>query len=1203
MVQINGTSNFVVYELDTQKSAMSRLAAQMKTIPKYLYFPDGVPDIDKFREKDGNITVENLLKIIISNKFGIDFIKLFETVNEKLSQQKLDLKQDVFLPFIVFNNSFTDTDSSHIFLSISNQITDANLFDKDNEALFKYIVKEWEIKNRNKTIKNISDLVASNIKESNAEKSMFDEFETIDIGINYTKFQLESVDFTFVLDLKDVTIMELFNNLHLNSNMPFACINSFFKILKGFIPPEGWRIYLPYAIIFRILQKKELAGVKPDDYTQGTLYITEENEIKTPTVSMSLLTSGQYLSREALIDRFIGNIKGLGNIEVNSINDTRVNGVFYFTNHDMNKYVLYELIMNNPLFSSLISIDESDKASTKKGSVYIHFYNSEIGKLTANITEKISERTDPDLRGKDKGAFKIGTKYIRVKIVSADNIKSVEAFQLLASKLMVLYDKKYKEIVDFYKIYIPDFADNKIKTAKDSDNKVESLKDIEPDVFVTGYPQRCPYEPTIIADDDYKSLKEAEKDGKIIMRYPKKGDNFQQRNYICNYEDYKYPGLRSNPLKNRDKIPYLPCCYKKNHATDEGNIYRHYYFGEELKDKAKTSQQGLIVTNKFVTKDTYGTLPDNIEKLFKIFDFQENEEYMYVRKGVLDTKSSFLECVMEGMHEESGILDYEDNDERENYLYEVRKILSTASLAATCRQEMYDYSTDKIIADISDPEVYMSPNLFTSLLEQYFNCNIFVFNRTNNRNGELSIPRHLQAYYKNKRKNNCIFIYEHMGSAADDEKYTPGSHCELIVKWKIDSSKQEDLSYSYPYESKVSQGVIGIFNRMTKAYSLNLEITETEFPIKIKFFEQGIDCYGKCRMLRFKYNGAIGTLLTDPMQPLSVPEVKEWVATKISKNLAKQFFAQYLNGNITSQTILRTKVKEIYGKIGTVNISIPIEDNEPIDGVSYTNKCISYPENQTSVIDNHNKYRKLARYIVEYMFWMFSNYIKEDITRTMDLTTIKKFVEDKIKIDEDFDYKHVGKIFRNDSGVMDDNKLVIKSMETLKRLIYTLRLAIVRSDENIRNYYKKQAIESYYVDVTDFDHHPMQIILHGDESVDKWIQEQKIKYVVNHSVQVGVRNPYFFQNSLIDNQIYLAQNTENLQKAREVGETWMKSGFNIQDDAVGSSKAFKFKLYSYINSKNIVLHNIKGVSTPYDISILGYKVDGVSFFTVLLQLF
>ena len=558
MVQINGSFIFVVYELDTKKSAISRLAAEMKTIPKYLYFPDGVPDIDKFREKDGNIMVENLLKIIISNKFGTDFIKLAEIVNEKLSQQKLNLKKDVLVPFIAFNKSFTDKDSSHILLSISSEITDAKLFDKNNQDLFKYLIKELETKNRNKTIKDISDLLEANIKESNAEKILFDEFEKISVGINYTNFELVSVDFTFILDLKGITIMEYFNNLQLNSTVPFACINSFFKILKGFIPPEGWRIYLPYAIIFRILQKKELVGVKPDDYTQGTLYITEENESEITRVSMSLLTSGPYLSREALIDRFINSIKGLGNIEVNSINESRVNGVFYFTNHNMNKYVLSELIMNNPLFSSLILVDESEKASKKKGSVYIHFYNSEIGKLTANITEKICAKNDPDLRGKDKTIFKIGTPYIRVKIVSAENIKCVEAFQLLTSKLMVLYDKKYKEIVDFYSEYIPDFGDYKIKKPKEPNEKVQSLKDIEPDVFVTGYPQRCPYEPTIIADDDYTTLEEAKKARKIIMRYPKDGDNFQQRNYICNYEDYKYPGLRSNPLKNRDKIPYLP---------------------------------------------------------------------------------------------------------------------------------------------------------------------------------------------------------------------------------------------------------------------------------------------------------------------------------------------------------------------------------------------------------------------------------------------------------------------------------------------------------------------------------------------------------------------------------------------------------------------------------------------------------------------
>jgi hypothetical protein len=90
---------------------------------------------------------------------------------------------------------------------------------------------------------------------------------------------------------------------------------------------------------------------------------------------------------------------------------------------------------------------------------------------------------------------------------------------------------------------------------------------------------------------------------------------------------------------------------------------------------------------------------------------------------------------------------------------------------------------------------------------------------------------------------------------------------------------------------------------------------------------------------------------------------------------------------------------------------------------------------------------------------------------------------------------------------------------------------------------------------------------------------------------------------LIDNKIYLAQNTNSLQKAREIAENWFKLGFNIGKEVVGTDKKFKFKLYSYINSENILNSKIRGVSTPYDIKIMGYKLDDdVSFFTVLLEI-
>ena len=119
-----------------------------------------------------------------------------------------------------------------------------------------------------------------------------------------------------------------------------------------------------------------------------------------------------------------------------------------------------------------------------------------------------------------------------------------------------------------------------------------------------------------------------------------------------------------------------------------------------------------------------------------------------------------------------------------------------------------------------------------------------------------------------------------------------------------------------------------------------------------------------------------------------------------------------------------------------------------------------------------------------------------------------------------------------------------------------------------------------------------------------WNIEKKIKYTVHNSVQSILDVPYFFQNILIDDQekVYLAQNTINVKKAIEIAKNWIESGYNIGSDPKDSDDNFAFNLFRYINSKDIVLHKITGVLNTHDINILGYKINGKSFFTVLLQL-
>lgn len=1195
--------DFFVYELDTPNSVINRLASEMNTIPKFLYFTEGIPSLKKLHE-DQPIEVENLLNIITNT--DKDFVNLINELNKenKLKQQNLTLL-DILSLFFAYNEEIIKTykeieskraDLGHIFLSFKKDIEDIGL-DLSIEDIQKY----WE-KSKEKR-EEISKLIEKNNDDISKDKVLFQKFERLEKKITYTEFELESVKFNFTLDVKNITVMEFFNNIVLNNEVPFACINKFFKIFKDFTPPEDWSFYDEKVILFKVLTKKTLEDVKIEDYIDTFVSVEGEEGKEVATVIMTTFISanGKYLSQKELISRFLNTITNLSPIVAENIKETRVNGSFYFPNHNMNIYVIADLIMNNNIFSSLMSINESTKASKKKESVYIHFYNPKIGNLTANLTEKLVERNDPDLRGKNKAEFKQGSYYIRVKITSAENINAVKEFQELFSKLMIVYDEEYKNIVEFYSQYISDFAKIKKKDKESAKGKKLTIKEIAPEVFVTGYPQRCPQAPTIIENED-----EFKKDGYEIMTYPKESEStqaFPSRKYICNYPDAKFPGLRKNPLENNNTIPYLPCCYKKSHSIPGcGSILRYYEFGEDLPEKI-SEQQDLIKTKRFASQDSHGTLPDNMKKLFEIFDY--DDEYIYVRKGMYNGNSSFLQCVMEAM--DTDILQVE-SEYIEERLIEQRKMMATPQNAALCRQEMYDYTTEEIINIIGNSEVYMNPSLFTSLLEQYFNCNIFVFNRSNE-NGELIIPRHTQAYYKNKaletddKKSNCIFIYEHTGSNADKGIYQ-GSHCELIIKWK--KTDKKDLTYAFSYNSKIAKGVRKIFNRMCRTYALNIEIKEKTFP-KITteiFLFQGIDSYGKCRMLKFNFKGVVGTLLTEPMQPFPVVEEKGWVATTISSELAIDF-AKENNMILTGQRLSNDDVlKELYFDFGDIKVSIPVIDSKPIKYLDKIDQVENYPTKSVSVLEKHNKYKQLTRCIIEYMFWLFSKYLQEDPRRiATDPDTINEFAQEKIKIDKKFKYNKVSNIFSEQSSVMNDNKLVVKSEETLKRLLYTLRLSLRAFGKKIEKYHEKKIIENFYIDVTDFDQYPQQVILNGDDSVEKWNLEKKHNTKINDSVQEELKLPYFFQNQLVDNNtFFLAQNTTTLEKAFEIAETWFELGYNPGYDAKDSSNSYEFKLYCYVNSKDIVLYKINGLQTLNNIQILGYKIKGISLFTVLLQL-
>ena len=583
---------------------------------------------------------------------------------------------------------------------------------------------------------------------------------------------------------------------------------------------------------------------------------------------------------------------------------------------------------------------------------------------------------------------------------------------------------------------------------------------------------------------------------------------------------------------------------------------------------------------------------------------------MYYRQGVIRDKNSFIHCVLKAKNINRSIK-------------KIKKELIKPNYIACCKQEMYDYTEDQIKEKIESDD-YFDPKLFLHALEVYLGCNIFLFNYEND--GQMILPRYTKNYIKMQNKNDCIFIYEHMGSSADNATYP---QCELIVKQPDQNNKYTIDIFNYEENNNFCNYISNIFNRLTSSYIFNnkIEISSFDWPW-IGAFSQKIDSYGKTRVINIKFNGKNISIFTEPIQPLNLKISNE--IYKTDQNTALEILNE-LNYVESSLEIIKNEVK---GIIGNIDVSILLDTNLAVKNSS-----------EYSVISEYNKYKKLSRYVIEYLYWLFSNYLIDNNVEEITTDTYKNFKNQYIEIDENFDYNDIPKFFDiENSGIMLNKKLIVKSEDVLKRLFYILRLSLIENNESVLTYYKKTMIQNYYLDVTDFNTYNFQLILEGEKSFVRLISENienvihDTVYIKNIETQILISEedddeeeedytdintenedsenkfkklwdipPYFFKNKLISNKIYLAQNTDSYLKAIEIATIWNNKKYN-PGNVVNESSLKKFSLYSIVNQNKIKKYTIFGKNNNLNIKVLGYKTlnpynsISKSLYTVLLDI-
>lgn len=451
MVKLND-SYFPLYEQDSQTTILERIAATLNTLPKYLYFPHGIPDISEFRSKT-DIIVENLLYTIKVSE--MDFTKLWDNIEGKETQQNLDIFTDILEPFIVLNQSLEITTDPLILdtllLVLHQQIISI--------SIFSYVtIQQIEDINRNgKILRNklVSQIKLNTTKVTDQLK-IFNTIKTTK-PIGYTPFELERMNFELTFEVKNMSNIEIFNLIKLSTLIPFCAYDKFYKILKDFIPEESWSITLSNMINLKVLQKKPSSLITLKDYID---IIIEEKGDGIFSVIGTINIEKDFLTKKDIIDN-IFSVLNIEDYKLVSTEDYNIRGAFYFPKSTLDIYVMKDLILNNSIFSSVLAIDESQKATTEKDSIYIHFYNK-IGNVKAVLTEKISHKKDALLKGKDiVKVFPFGKEYIRVKISIGDNNEAIKEFQNIFSRLLSIYYQEYNQIVEFYREYIPTFG-NKV---------------------------------------------------------------------------------------------------------------------------------------------------------------------------------------------------------------------------------------------------------------------------------------------------------------------------------------------------------------------------------------------------------------------------------------------------------------------------------------------------------------------------------------------------------------------------------------------------------------------------------------------------------------------------------------------------------------------------------------------------------------------
>jgi len=374
-----------------------------------------------------------------------------------------------------------------------------------------------------------------------------------------------------------------------------------------------------------------------ESYMKGYYNIpTNTLTIKTPTE--------ENINQNTIIQK----IKETLPVNIDNVTETAISGEFFLFNLEVNDIYLVDMIINTDLMSSYLFVKETTTSYAEKTQLKIYYksftglededeenitegYIANPSSVTVSLTQNRAQGGEVVNVAMADGITKFrlppGLPYVKAKITQAESLDVANQFVKIFTLLMQYYVREKAETERLFLGYIPEL-NQQIEGAKPieitvkptkgrkktGDSKIERLKEVGPDLFVSGYARKCQciFQPIAIPPDEIDAwknntflYKEVERQ-RQIMSFPPDNPKW---NFVCPNDSAPFPGVKMNKdLSNKDTYPCVPCCFKDDQMDPKVfSNYNECFRGKKKKEEAtQTKETHKIKTDKIIPSGRFG---------------------------------------------------------------------------------------------------------------------------------------------------------------------------------------------------------------------------------------------------------------------------------------------------------------------------------------------------------------------------------------------------------------------------------------------------------------------------------------------------------------------------------------------------------------------------------------------------------------------